>query len=162
MLWPSIANVVRAKHRHQQEPSLYSSAAPKGDCKPNCSHMNMLLRDPASATSALLNFKSSASRRPHFDRGSPKKKFLPCASLASTRPPGMNFPRHRYHSQRKIFLILFHASIHGTNMRPCIIRSLLRTSVCATSLSFPRSSRVRLGIEWIENLTTFQPSNATL
>ena len=88
--------------------------------------------------------------------------FLPCASLASTRPPRMNFPQHRYHSQRKIFLLLLHPSIHGTNMRPCIIRSLLRTSVCATSLSFPRSSRVRLGIEWIENLTTFQPSNATL
>ena len=36
----SIANEVRAKHRQQQEPSLYSSAAPKGDCKPHCSHIN--------------------------------------------------------------------------------------------------------------------------
>ena len=35
-----------------------------------------------------------------------KSFFFPCASLASTRPPRMNFPQHRYHSQRKIFLRL--------------------------------------------------------
>jgi len=91
-----------------------------------------------------------------------KNAFLPCASLASTRPPRMNFPQHRYHSRKKNFLRFFPSSIHGTNMRPCIFRSLLRTPVCATSLSFPRSSRVRLRIEWTENLTTFQPSNTTL
>ena len=30
-----------------------------------------------------------------------KNGFLPCASLASTRPPRMNFPQHRYHSRQK-------------------------------------------------------------
>jgi len=54
----------------------------------------------ASSASALLNITSSASRRPHFDRGSPK--FLTCASLASTRPPRVNFPQHRYHSRQKL------------------------------------------------------------
>jgi len=27
-------------HSPQQEPSLYSSAAPKGACKPHCSHID--------------------------------------------------------------------------------------------------------------------------
>ena len=38
--WPSIINEVRAKHRQQQEPSLCSSAALKGDYKPHCLHVN--------------------------------------------------------------------------------------------------------------------------
>jgi len=33
---------VRAKHRQQQEASLYSSAAPKEDCKPHCSHVSIM------------------------------------------------------------------------------------------------------------------------
>jgi len=32
-------------HRQQQEPSLYSSAAPKGACKPHCSHIDIQSRD---------------------------------------------------------------------------------------------------------------------
>ena len=62
-------------------------------------------------------------------------------SLAFTRPPRMNFPQHK---RQKKNLLIFHPSIHGTNMRPCIFRPLLSTSVCTTSLSFPGSSRVRL------------------
>jgi len=59
--------------------------------------------------------------------------FLPCASLASTRPPRMNFPQHRYHSQRKIFLLLFHPSIHSdTWSLPSLSRS--------TRIRIPESS----------------------
>ena len=36
---PRIINEVGNKHRQQQEPSLYSSAAPKGARKPHCSHI---------------------------------------------------------------------------------------------------------------------------
>ena len=48
---PSIARIINEvgdKHRQQQEPSLYSSAAPKGACNPHCSHI-----DSQSATLSL-------------------------------------------------------------------------------------------------------------
>ena len=51
---PRIINEVGNKHRQQQEPSLYSSAAPKGARKPHCSHIDsialQLLKETANPT----------------------------------------------------------------------------------------------------------------
>ena len=52
--WPRIINEVGDNHRQQQEPSLYSSAAPKGVWKPHCSHID-------SNTQDLLHFSSVKS-----------------------------------------------------------------------------------------------------
>ena len=44
-------------HRQQQEPSLYSSAAPKGACKPHCSHIDkrFAMLGACSAKLQILN-----------------------------------------------------------------------------------------------------------
>ena len=48
-----IMNEVGDMHRQQQEPSLYSSAAPKGACKPHCSHIDRSSRLPR----AIANYE---------------------------------------------------------------------------------------------------------